>query len=88
MQDQKYRKVFIDVYVMMRKDGTLLPKSFLWEDGEKYHIDKVIQITSAASLKVGGRGMRYTVKIGGAERYMFLEENRWFVEARVLSSET
>ena len=73
---------------MMRKDGTLLPKSFIWEDGEKYHVDKVLHITPAASLKVGGRGIRYTVKIGGAERYMFREEDRWFVEARSLSSKT
>ena len=84
MNEPKYRKVYVDVTVLMRKDGTLLPKSFRWEDGEKYPIDRVLHITPAASLKVGGRGTRYTVKINGMERYMFREEDRWFVEAPII----
>ena len=55
MNEPEYRKVYVDVTVLMRKDGTLLPKSFRWEDGEKYPIDRVLHITPAASLKVGGR---------------------------------
>ena len=35
MNEPEYRKVYVDVTVLMRKDGTLLPKSFRWEDGEK-----------------------------------------------------
>lgn len=83
MNEREYRKVYVDVYAVMRKDGTLLPRSFVWEDGEKYKIDRVLHITPAASLKVGGRGVRYTVSIGGKERYMFREEDRWFVEAAI-----
>ena len=44
----------------------------------------MIHIVPAASLKVGGRGIRYTVKIGANERYIFRDEDRWFVEAPVI----
>ena len=33
--------------------------------------------------EVGGRGIRYTVRIGHAETHLFDEQNgRWFVEAK------
>ena len=38
MAEMKYRKVYVDVYALMRQDGTLLPRGFVWEDGEKYKI--------------------------------------------------
>jgi hypothetical protein len=77
-------KVYVDVYEMRLKDGKLLPIGFVWENGNKYAVDRVIDIRKAASLKAGGAGLRYTVKIGPAERFMFLEEEagvrRWFME--------
>ena len=37
----------------------------------------------AASTKVGGTGLRYTVMICGKETYLFDEENgKWFVEGK------
>ena len=36
----------------------------------------------ASSAKVGGGGIRYTVRINGRETYLFQEGSRWFVEAR------
>ena len=53
-------------------------------------------VTQAApALKAGGQGDRYTVMIGGHERYLFFEHNadygnerigRWFVEKRLAPS--
>ena len=85
MAEQKYRKVYVDVFALMRRDGVLLPKGFIWEDGSKHKIDRVLHAVPAASTKVGGRGIRYTVRIGNLEQYMFLEdaENRWFMEVPV-----
>ena len=34
-------------------------------------------------VAVGGAGIRYTVRIQNRETYLFLEENRWFVERRM-----
>lgn len=86
MAEQKYRKVYIDVYVLMRKDGVIIPKMFIWEDGETYQIDHVLCAKPAASTKVGGRGIRYTVCVNGIEQYMFweVEEKRWFIEAPLM----
>ena len=68
MSAQEYRKVYIDVYAVMLQDGTVKPRRFLWEDGATYKIDRILHITPAASTKVGGRGIRYTVMIEGQEK--------------------
>ncbi len=77
------RKVFVDVTAIFKKDGTLLPLYFIWEDGVKYEIDRVIESKKAASLKVGGQGRRYRCRVSGKEIYLFLEDgNKWFVEGK------
>jgi len=77
------RKVFVDVTAMFRKDGSLVPLYFIWEDGVRYEIDKVIDSRKAASLKVGGQGIRYRCRVLGKEIHLYLEDgNRWFIEAR------
>ena len=82
MAETKNRKVYVDVFALMRQDGMLLPKGFIWEDGAKYKIDRVRHAAPAASTKVGGRGIRYTVLIGGQEQYLYREkDDKWFMEA-------
>ena len=34
-------KIYVDVNATFTKDGMLLPKSFVWEDGVEYEISKV-----------------------------------------------
>ncbi len=67
-------------------DGSIHPRSFVWEDGRRYRVDRIKDIRPAASLKAGGAGMRYTVLVHGKETYMFLEEDhgmdRWFMERK------
>ncbi len=75
-------KVYVGVTARFEPDGRLLPMSVTWEDGREYEIDRIQSICHAASLKAGGAGIRYTVKIGRTETYLFLEENKWFVERR------
>lgn len=79
-------KVYVDVNVDHSADGTLRPRSFIWEDGKRYEVERVIDVRPAASLKAGGAGLRYTVCIGKRKTYMFLEEDhsvdRWFMERK------
>ena len=79
-------KVYVDVTENRLKDGHLTPLSFVWEDGCRYEIDKVVEVRPAASLKAGGAGLRYTVKVKNRDVYMFLEEDRgasrWFMERK------
>jgi len=81
-------KVYVDVNENRLKDGKVIPLSFVWEDGNRYEIDRVIDIRPAASLKAGGTGLRYTVRVRYRETYMFLEEDsglsRWFMERKRL----
>ena len=79
-------KVYVDVNEDRLKDGRLIPRSFVWEDGNRFEIDGVLDMRPAASLKAGGVGMRYTVRIRNLERHMFFEEERgggrWFIERK------
>lgn len=77
------RKVFVDVTATFTKDGGLQPLYFVWEDGTRYEVDKVIENKKAASLKVGGQGQRYKCRVSGKEVYLYLEEgNKWFMEGK------
>ena len=80
-------KVYVDVNEDRLKDGRIVPLSFVWEDGNRYEIDRVIDIRPAASLKAGGAGLRYTVRVRHRETFMFLEEDsgvsKWFMERKI-----
>ena len=76
------RKVYVDVNVKFDTDGIMHPLSITWEDGTNFIIDKVLDIKKAASLKVGGQGIRYTCMINNKQTYLFYEFNKWFVEAK------
>ena len=84
-------KVYVPVRADFLADGTLLPREIIWEDGEKYEIDKVRNITQAPARKAGGQGDRYTIQVHGQQSYLFFERSanlngnnigRWFVERR------
>ncbi|WP_330601097.1 hypothetical protein [Caproicibacter fermentans] len=47
-----------------------------------YEIDRVLDVRPAASLKAGGAGIRYTCRIQGREKYLWREQDRWFVESK------
>lgn len=44
-------KVYVDVVAEFSKEGCLIPILFVWEDGRKYKIDKVLKIERCASRK-------------------------------------
>lgn len=84
MVSMNYKKRYVDVVARFDTDGRIIPVKLLWHDGTVFFIDKVLDIRKAASLKAGGAGIRYTCRINNRETYVFLEENRWFVEEIVL----
>ncbi|MDO5560562.1 MAG: hypothetical protein Q4F95_13360 [Oscillospiraceae bacterium] len=77
------RKVYVEVNVTHMTDGSAHPNAIKFENAMTYNIDRVISRCRAASTKVGGTGIRYTVRICGKETFLFDEENgKWFVEAK------
>ena len=73
-------KTYVDVICKYSKNGNIMPLYIVWNNGQKYSIDKITQIIPAASLYSGGIGLRYTCCIGDQQRYLFLEEGKWFIE--------
>lgn len=80
MKSTKY-KTYVCVEVKIDEDGNLTPLSIIWEDGQKFEIDKITDVRPAASFKAGGIGTRFTCMIHGQEKYLFWENPQWFVEA-------
>jgi hypothetical protein len=72
-------KQYISVTAKFDSDGNILPVCINWDDGRKFVIDRITDIRYAASLKAGGAGIRYTCRIKQNEKYLFLEDNRWFI---------
>ncbi len=76
------RKAYVSVNVDVDKEGAILPRFIRWDDGQVFNIDQVLYKCRAASKKVSGGGIRYTVLIRGRESFLFREGEKWFVEAR------
>nr|DAU82925.1 MAG TPA: hypothetical protein [Caudoviricetes sp.] len=87
----KSPKVYVAVKTDFTEDGIMLPREITWEDGEKYTVDRVLDIRQAAAMKAGGQGDRYTIMVRGCQSYLFFERSanltgnnigRWFVERK------
>lgn len=73
-------KTFIEVIAEHDREGRIKPLSITWADGRKYSIDKVLDVRVAASLKMGGKGLRYTCKIHGKQVFLFYDSVQWYVD--------
>ena len=71
---------YVSVIAKMTPNNSITPLSIIWEDGREFLIDKVLDVRPKASTKGGGVGIRYTVRILGHEKYLFLDKYTWFVE--------
>ena len=75
-------KAYVCVMAEFDVDGNILPKCVEWEDGQRFIIDKILDIRQAPSLKVGGAGIRYRVRIRGKETFLWYGDGLWFVERK------
>ena len=77
-------KTFVKVRADHCLDGSIKPLLFKPEGGNTYRIDRVLDIRTAASLRAGGQGERYTVEVEGKELYLWQDGAYWFVETEQL----
>ena len=71
-------KVFVKVDYQVLAGGAIRPTRIHWHDGRTWNIDKTLHsCTSEHDFK----GIRYTVLIGSAEKYLYRIGDKWYVEA-------
>ncbi|MBR2844846.1 MAG: hypothetical protein IKF00_06530 [Solobacterium sp.] len=73
-------KRYVDVILMQKRTGDITPMYLIWENGQKYKIDKILSRERRAS-PVGGCGMRYVCLIQGNRRNLYQEKDKWFIES-------
>ena len=78
-------KRYVRVLAETTEEGTIVPLEVVWDTGTRYHIDRVLDCRQARSMRTGGSGMRYTVRVGDSTTHLWYEGPRWFVEAKVLT---
>lgn len=78
-----YEKKYVEVVARISETGEPQPMYIGWDDNRYFKVDKIIEARPAASLKAGGQGIRYKLKIGRAISYVYYENPAWFVERRV-----
>ena len=82
MLEESPYKIYVDVNVEFTREGKLIPRSIIWEDGTVYEVQKITDIRRAACLRAGAAGIRYTIYVDGYEKHLYYGDNqRWFVEA-------
>ncbi len=81
----EYKKVCVEILARFLSDGGLRPVELLWTDGERYPIERTKFIEHAPANVESILPVRYTVVVGGKERYLYFEPEkmRWFVEVRL-----
>ena len=75
------KKKYVKVILEIDEDGNKTPKTIVYND-QMFDVDRVLEVRSAPSMKVGGVGERYRIRIKGQETYIFFENNKWFVEEK------
>lgn len=77
-KNRSTERIYLTVVAEFSPEGEMTPLHFVWPDGRKYEIDHVEDVRPAASLKVGGKGMRYLCRVRDRYFYLFYDQDRWF----------
>lgn len=72
-------RVSITVNCSVDQDGIIVPHLVYWGDGRRWEIERVLHTCRSPDLSFSG--IRYTVLIGGAEKYLYREGSCWYVNA-------
>lgn len=78
-----FNKKIVSVTAKFLTTGYVMPLIIHYSDDKDYFIDKVYSCKNCASLKVGGIGKRYEIRIGNKRTFLYLEDSIWFVEEKM-----
>ncbi len=72
-------KIAVSVNCTVDTDGNIHPNRVTWKDGRTWDIERVLHTCRSPDLSF--EGIRYTVLIGGSEKYLYQSETHWYVNA-------
>lgn len=76
------RKQYVEVLATHYIDGSVRPRTIIMAEGPTFSIDEVKNVVRAKTLRSGEVALRYTIKIGKRETFLFCDDGRWFVEMK------
>jgi hypothetical protein len=71
--------VYVTVVTRSDTDGNVCPVHIQWHDGRGWDIEKILYTRSRRIS--AGTEIRYTVLIGGKEKYLFRLREKWYVQS-------
>ena len=78
-------RIGIAVNCSVDRDGIIIPNLVYWADGRRWEIQRVLHTCRSPDLSFSG--VRYTVLIEGAEKYLYRDDTRWYVDAPLLEEQ-
>ena len=72
-------KIFVKVIASFECDGRITPDKIIWDSGQDFYIDKITDIRWLDSARKGKPKIRYACLIHGQQRYLYYENNRWYM---------
>lgn len=71
---EQYEKIYVSMILYVDRDGKMTPTDIEWEDGRKYHVDKVIKKRTSPPEHVGASvTRRYDVIVEGRKKILYLD---------------
>ena len=71
------KRVYVNMDCLVSSDGSEEPRVLYWKDGRSWKIDQILHITLPSENEF--EGIRYTVLIGNAEKYIYRNNAGWYV---------
>ncbi|MBQ3376148.1 MAG: hypothetical protein IJG49_07035 [Erysipelotrichaceae bacterium] len=70
-------KTAVDVICLYPQDGIIKPLFIVWNNGARYPIDRIDQVVPVSEGECCG--MRYSCRLGKQQRYLYLENGKWYI---------
>ena len=71
------KKIPVEVETEECLDGPIIPRTIIWSDGRRFPISRVLYHGASSANEF--EGIRYTIIIGSAEKYIYLVNHKWYV---------
>lgn len=70
-------RVSVSVRCSISKDGILTPLEITWKDDRVWKVERVLHTCRSSDRSF--EGTRYTILIGGVEKYLYHAGAEWYV---------